>query len=629
MAAGAAANTPGTASSSIVMVVDDTEEALLLAERHLTGAGYRVLTAENGRTALRRVKLVRPDLILLDVNMPEMDGYEVCALLQRDPQTAFIPVIFCTALSDEQNKSRALAVGAADYLVKPVRRETLLAIVRTHLETRVRWSLVLDASGLSGEERFRAFCAELIDSLHLLPDRAEALRQLRTEQLAAVPGIAGIDETELAQRVARFVGLTPLEEIDPDAIHLSMLPPAFCRARGVVPLTDASLGEVFAIANPFVWDPPDIELLTRAAGGRPCRLVVVPPQVLVNLFGEPPGPTSAAGAGEAPRRLAPIASETLPHELLGVLQGRARELGAPEALLQPCADTVRVRYRVGGRLVSFGTLTPDQLAGVATWLDENPAAGTGVERLGTAHGEQLLLRFEEPASSELALESLGMEPETLAAFQAMLARGEGLVLLAGPARSGRTTALRAALRSFDPDSRSLLLIEDRPSRDLPGVARLLTAPEACAGALERVREQRLDVVAVDGLRSAESATAACRAALSGSLVLAVATAGPAERTRLDGAPADLARIAVAGVLSHLLVPRVCESCSAPHTPGRVVGRRRGRQPGGLPERRRMCRLWGHRASGGGAALLDPRRRCRGRAPPPPGPPRRGRGGGPA
>jgi DNA-binding response OmpR family regulator len=554
-------------SPPVVLVVDDAEEELLLFERYLTEAGYRVLTAANGRTALRRVKLVRPDLILLDVAMPGMDGYEVCAQLQRSSDTALVPVIFCTALSDEQNKSRALAVGAADYLVKPVRRETLLAIVRTHLETRARWSLVLDTSALPGEERFHAFCAELIDSLPLRGGPAEELRRLRPEQLGTVAALAALSEEELARRAASFVGLTYLEQIDADAIHLSLLPPAFCRARGVVPLTDASLGLLFAIANPFVWNPADVELLTRAAQGHPYRQVVVPGKVLGELFGEAPEPLLALPRTDpGPRRLTHLEASATSDQVLDALRRQAEELGSPEVLLQPCEDAVRVRYRVNGRLASFGALDPSQLAALARRLAEGPVPGLTVERLRTAYGEQLFLRFERAVTTLAALEELGLEAATLAGFRRMLELGEGLILLTGRARSGRTTTLHAALRSLDPESCSQILIEDRASAGIAGAARVLVTPERCAAAVEEAAEQRLDVIAADALRTPEAGEAACRAALSGSLVLAVLTAGPVESLDRLGASAALARAAVVGTLSHLLLPRVCESCALPHEP---------------------------------------------------------------
>ena len=125
-------NTP---SKPLIVVVDDNQDQLKLMDRLLSSSGYTVVAADGGRKLLDAMRDVKPDLILLDVMMPEMDGYEVCSRLQKNSETAYIPVIFITALGEEQDKARAFAVGAVDYLVKPVQKETLLEKARIHLKT--------------------------------------------------------------------------------------------------------------------------------------------------------------------------------------------------------------------------------------------------------------------------------------------------------------------------------------------------------------------------------------------------------------------------------------------------------------------------------------------------------------
>lgn len=95
--------------------------------------GYNVRKALNGQMALTAVKTVLPDLILLDISMPRMDGYEVCKLLKEDPQTHSIPVIFISALDDVLDKVKAFEVGGVDYITKPFQLEEVLARIQTHL----------------------------------------------------------------------------------------------------------------------------------------------------------------------------------------------------------------------------------------------------------------------------------------------------------------------------------------------------------------------------------------------------------------------------------------------------------------------------------------------------------------
>lgn len=109
-----------SASKATVLIVDDTPDNLKLLSG-LLKERYRVKVANNGRKALEIAAAApAPDLILLDVVMPEMDGYAVCAALKGAPETRDIPVIFLTGRSDESDRARGFAMGAVDYIAKPV-----------------------------------------------------------------------------------------------------------------------------------------------------------------------------------------------------------------------------------------------------------------------------------------------------------------------------------------------------------------------------------------------------------------------------------------------------------------------------------------------------------------------------
>jgi PAS domain S-box-containing protein len=119
-----------------ILVVDDTVASLQLLADILGSQGYRVRPASSGRLALRSVAIARPDLILLDVKMPDMDGYEVCRRLKADEASRDIPVIFISALYGTAEKVRGFDAGGVDYITKPFQRGEVLARVRTHLELR-------------------------------------------------------------------------------------------------------------------------------------------------------------------------------------------------------------------------------------------------------------------------------------------------------------------------------------------------------------------------------------------------------------------------------------------------------------------------------------------------------------
>ena len=119
-----------------VLVVDDTADNLRLLTGVLEQMGHEVRPVMSGAQALLAARHSPPDLVLLDVTMPEMSGYEVCARLKADPQLKDIPVVFLTALSDIADKVKAFEVGGVDYITKPFHLEEVQARVRTHLALR-------------------------------------------------------------------------------------------------------------------------------------------------------------------------------------------------------------------------------------------------------------------------------------------------------------------------------------------------------------------------------------------------------------------------------------------------------------------------------------------------------------
>lgn len=123
-------------SPASILVVDDTPANLQLLSGMLKERGYKVRPAPSGELALRGARITPPDLILLDVTMPDMDGYEVCARLKADERLRDIPVLFISALTDAQDKIRAFQAGGVDYVTKPFNIEEVDARVRTHLELR-------------------------------------------------------------------------------------------------------------------------------------------------------------------------------------------------------------------------------------------------------------------------------------------------------------------------------------------------------------------------------------------------------------------------------------------------------------------------------------------------------------
>ena len=126
-----------------ILVVDDSPVNLQVLVRTLHGSGHRILAARDGHAALEIARRARPDLLLLDVMMPGLDGFEVCRALKAQPETADTLVIFLSALGEVSDKVSGLELGAIDYITKPIQAEEVLArvanhLVRQHLERELR-----------------------------------------------------------------------------------------------------------------------------------------------------------------------------------------------------------------------------------------------------------------------------------------------------------------------------------------------------------------------------------------------------------------------------------------------------------------------------------------------------------
>lgn len=166
-----------------ILTVDDMPANLEVLTETLTSAGYSVAATTSGERALKRLQNYLPDLILLDVQMPGIDGFETCRRLKADSRTADIPVIFITALSDNESIDTGFSLGAVDYITKPFREVEVLARVKTHLKLR--------NLNKNLEQEVKQRTADLRTALHQL--RSSQMQLVQSEKMAALGNlIAGI-----------------------------------------------------------------------------------------------------------------------------------------------------------------------------------------------------------------------------------------------------------------------------------------------------------------------------------------------------------------------------------------------------------------------------------------------------
>ncbi|MBT4497583.1 MAG: sigma-54-dependent Fis family transcriptional regulator, partial [Gemmatimonadetes bacterium] len=186
-------STEQTASAAgTILLVDDRPENLQLLRDALVPQGHRILVATSGPAALRVAAGKEPDLILLDIVMPEMDGYETCRRLKGDERTCEIPVVFITARDEKESLLRGFAVGGVDYITKPFAAEEVQARVRTHLEnSRLTRAVLRNNAELERQaDELRAANLRLQEEIGRR-ERADERLQLISQQEAARWGIEG------------------------------------------------------------------------------------------------------------------------------------------------------------------------------------------------------------------------------------------------------------------------------------------------------------------------------------------------------------------------------------------------------------------------------------------------------
>jgi two-component system, cell cycle response regulator len=291
----------GKRQKPLILVVEDDDDARALLSELLTPR-YEVEAVGDGVTAVERAKLLNPDLVLLDLFLPGLDGFGALTGLRRDPRTADVPVIFLSAQGDAATKSQGLSLGAADYLAKPFSEQELMARVDRTLRLtaqREHFRALAQTDGLTGLPNFRSFHARLEEEVRRADRYAQSL-------------------------ACAMVDLDGLKQINDNLGHAA-------GNRAILALADAVREEL-----------RDTDFAARYGGD---EFVVLLPQT-----------NAAAGALFAERlrrRLATVSQEAgLPvHASIGVSALTPDEVGVPdaaEALLHR-ADEALYRAKGGGR----------------------------------------------------------------------------------------------------------------------------------------------------------------------------------------------------------------------------------------------------------------------------------------
>jgi CheY-like chemotaxis protein len=238
-------------SKPFLLCVDDDPDILRQLRVFLEDR-YNIVTAENGNSALQVLVSFKPSVILLDVMMPDMDGYQVCSRLQENPDTAWIPVIFISALGEEQDRARAFAAGAVDYLVKPVHRQTVRDLVETHQRTGKRWAETRKMVASKNNKHLPSGPVQefICEHLQLEGKTRERMAAAQDWEIYTVAANLGISPVEIAQAFAQYKAVPYIEFLSLDSIQLGALPAPFSKANNALVIKHQGK-DLLVVSNPF------------------------------------------------------------------------------------------------------------------------------------------------------------------------------------------------------------------------------------------------------------------------------------------------------------------------------------------------------------------------------------------
>jgi putative two-component system response regulator len=340
-------------SQATILIVDD-EPLNLHALVQILGTGYRVRAANTGDNALQAVETEIPDLILLDVMMPGIDGYEVLRRLREQPATRGVPVIFLTALVESGDEERCLSLGAADYIAKPIKPGVVLARVRTQLEA----------------QPYRKKSARFLARVRTQLEAKLAREWLRNQNAALEAEVARhVAENDLTQAVSIRALAHLAETRDPETGHHLL------RTQGYIEVLARRLCDHPRFAS--FLTPNNISLLIRSAPLHDIGKVGIPDAILLK-----PGPldddewqimkTHARFGSEAIERAEQDVQQVLPFLTLAKEIARWHHekwdgSGYPDGL---AGDAIPVSARLMALADVFDALTTPRVYKRATSLDE-------------------------------------------------------------------------------------------------------------------------------------------------------------------------------------------------------------------------------------------------------------------
>jgi type IV pilus assembly protein PilB len=613
---------------ALVLCVDDDLEVLQALEALLGDAGYDVMVAESGERALRVISTVRPDLLLLNVAMADVDGYAVCATLQQSKELSYLPVVLLGSAERGIDTSRAVALGAVECLTKPVADEVVLEKVAAHVKTNAWWrdlerqKTPPKTGSTSNVMRFKQHLAAQLD---LAADQTHTLSTLAPLDLYGAADGLGTTPARIAEEMAGFLQLPYRGRVRPDAVALGVLPVPFCKSNLVAAVHDDRGERSFVMSDPLNWELQQI--LRRVGGASVLKVGVTEPANIIALFDgtalhETPGRSAVVAADQGsiavPDTVAAKVAAASDEKsgpiirLVNQLIENAHAMGASDIHVEPWENEVVVRYRIDGNMRVVNRFPQGRLISplvsrikIMAQMDiverrlpqdgrivfkKFSAKGLDIDlRVASApmnHGEKVVMRILDKKKAVLPLTELGLSPRHLKLYYEQLATPYGMILHVGPTGSGKSMTLYAALNEIQRPDLNIQTAEDPIEYTLPGVNQLQVNRDiglTFDRALRSYLRQDPDVILVGEIRDLETAEVAVEAALTGHLLLSTLHTNDSSSTIVRlvemGIEPFMVSSSLVLVCAQRLLRRLCRECKQAYQPDAYERRLAGVDPG--------------------------------------------------
>ncbi|OQX56275.1 MAG: hypothetical protein B5M53_02280 [Candidatus Cloacimonas sp. 4484_209] len=611
-----------SSNGPLICYIDDNQDMLTLVERMLTKEHYRIITSVSPVEGVKMVREEKPDMLLLDINMPGMNGYEVCSKLQEDNTTSTIPVIFITALESDKNKEMAFAAGGVDYIVKPFTKEKLLSKIKLHINKGYKWKELIDKPVKLNDkifpDMFEKFKKFLSGTLGLSKKERVELSKLSSEEIYSLCEKYGLSSKKTAEYIAGFLSIPYTDSVNIDNIRLGVFPSVFCKKNHIVPRVEDTGEDALIVSNPFDWEL--MNTLENFLNINPySRLIITEPENIEELFKKPTKKNSGVDKVQKPANDKEIDGKKVidnwtkkiftvesikeeeksaeDEDIFGAaifisnsILEDAIAKRASDIHIEPKKDKSIVRYRIDGEMRDAVTLKKKTssmvisrlklLAGLDIAERRRPQDGSFSREMSsgvysfrlattsTPNGESIIIRILKPYAKPKTLQELGMTDQQVESLIEAANQTSGMIIFVGGTGSGKTTSVYSLLSTIDCKARSLMTVEDPVEYRIPYANQQQVNEKAGVTFSELLKSsvrQDPDILYLGEIRDDFSARTAVDFASTGHLTISTlhtsnSTSAIFRLERLGVSRAEMAESLLC-IVAQKLIKRTCPYCN--------------------------------------------------------------------